>query len=84
MYYKTPGREKQSFFPIPIDNPPPLFYDGDIPKIDTAGLRPPAGKGKADMSVILGIDIGGSTTKSVGLRPDGGMISMLRVRARIR
>lgn len=81
MYYKTPGREKQSFFPIPIDNPPPLFYDGDIPKIDTAGLRPPAGKGKADMSVILGIDIGGSTTKIVGLRPDGGMISMLRVRA---
>ena len=34
-----------------------------------------------DMSVILGIDIGGSTTKIVGLRPDGGMISMLRVRA---
>ena len=34
-----------------------------------------------DMGVILGIDIGGSTTKIVGLRPDGGMISMLRVRA---
>lgn len=33
------------------------------------------------MGVILGIDIGGSTTKVVGLREDGGMISMLRVRA---
>ena len=34
-----------------------------------------------DMGVSLGIDIGGSTTKIVGLRPDGGMIYMLRVRA---
>ena len=34
-----------------------------------------------DMGVILGIDVGGSTTKIVGLRPDGAMISMLRVRA---
>ena len=33
------------------------------------------------MDVILGIDIGGSTTKIVGLRADGGMVSMLRVRA---
>lgn len=33
------------------------------------------------MSVILGIDIGGSTTKIVGLRPDGSVLSMLRVRA---
>lgn len=33
------------------------------------------------MGIILGIDIGGSTTKVVGLRADGGMISMLRVRA---
>lgn len=33
------------------------------------------------MDVILGIDIGGSTTKVVGLRTDGSMISMLRVRA---
>ena len=33
------------------------------------------------MSVILGIDIGGSTTKIVGLRTDGSVISMLRVRA---
>ena len=33
------------------------------------------------MDVILGIDIGGSTTKIVGLRTDGGVISMLRVRA---
>ena len=33
------------------------------------------------MNVILGIDIGGSTTKIVGLRTDGSVISMLRVRA---
>ena len=33
------------------------------------------------MDVILGIDIGGSTTKIVGLRTDGSIISMLRVRA---
>ena len=33
------------------------------------------------MRVILGIDIGGSTTKIVGLRPDGSVLSMLRVRA---
>ncbi len=33
------------------------------------------------MDVILGIDIGGSTTKIVGLRTDGSVISMLRIRA---
>ena len=33
------------------------------------------------MGVILGIDIGGSTTKIVGLRTDGSVVSMLRVRA---
>ena len=33
------------------------------------------------MSVILGIDIGGSTTKIVGLRPDGSHIAMHRVQA---
>ena len=33
------------------------------------------------MDVILGIDVGGSTTKIVGLRRDGSVISMLRVRA---
>lgn len=33
------------------------------------------------MSVILGIDIGGSTTKIVGLRPDGSPIAMRRVQA---
>ena len=33
------------------------------------------------MEVILGIDIGGSTTKIVGLRTDGSVLSMLRVRA---
>ena len=33
------------------------------------------------MKVILGIDIGGSTTKIVGLRTDGSVVSMLRVKA---
>ena len=33
------------------------------------------------MNIILGIDIGGSTTKIVGLTPDGSVHSMLRVRA---
>ena len=33
------------------------------------------------MNVVLGIDIGGSSTKIVGLRTDGSVISMLRVRA---
>ena len=33
------------------------------------------------MEVILGIDMGGSTTKIVGLRTDGTVVSMLRVRA---
>lgn len=38
-------------------------------------------KGSDTMEVILGIDMGGSTTKIVGLRTDGSVISMLRVRA---
>ena len=33
------------------------------------------------MSIILGIDIGGSTTKIVGLRPDGSVIAKRRVQA---
>ena len=33
------------------------------------------------MSVILGIDIGGSTTKIVGLKLDGSVIAMQRVQA---
>lgn len=33
------------------------------------------------MAAILGIDIGGSTTKIVGLRPDGETIAMQRVQA---
>lgn len=33
------------------------------------------------MKVILGIDIGGTTTKIVGLQRDGGVLSTLRVRA---
>ena len=33
------------------------------------------------MSIILGIDIGGSTTKIVGLEQDGGVIAMRRVQA---
>ena len=33
------------------------------------------------MEVILGIDVGGSTTKVVGLREDGSVLSVLRVKA---
>ena len=33
------------------------------------------------MGVILGIDIGGSATKIVGLRPDRSIINMLRIKA---
>ena len=33
------------------------------------------------MKIILGIDIGGSTTKIVGLKPDGALISTMMVRA---
>ena len=33
------------------------------------------------MDVILGIDVGGSTTKVVGLREDGSVLSMLRAKA---
>ena len=33
------------------------------------------------MDIILGIDIGGSTTKVVGLDGNGNPLSMLRVRA---
>ena len=39
------------------------------------------GKEPFIMDVILGIDVGGSTTKIVGLRRDGSVISMLRVKA---
>lgn len=45
------------------------------------GAHPVLRKEAFIMDVILGIDIGGSTTKIVGLRPDGSVISMLRVRA---
>lgn len=40
-----------------------------------------ASKGTVSMDVILGIDIGCSTTKIVGLRTDGSVLSMLRVKA---
>ena len=33
------------------------------------------------MGIILGVDIGGSTTKIVGLREDGSLLSALRVEA---
>ncbi len=36
---------------------------------------------EVNMDIVLGIDIGGSTTKIVGLRRDGSVVSMLRVRA---
>lgn len=36
---------------------------------------------EVNMDIVLGIDIGGSTTKIVGLGRDGSVVSMLRVRA---
>lgn len=36
---------------------------------------------RTKMSIILGIDVGGSTTKIVGLYPDGTLISTMMVRA---
>ena len=65
------------FLSIIIDKNPILPYDGDVNY--AAALA--AGKRGSVMDVILGIDIGGSTTKIVGLRADGSVISMLRVRA---
>lgn len=47
-----------------------LPYDRDI-----------IGEGLFAMGMILGIDIGGTTTKIVGLGPEGNVHSMLRVRA---
>lgn len=60
--------------------------DGRFFPSDRADLRrntgdPPGEKGRLGMDVVLGIDIGGSTTKIVGLRTDGSVVSMLRVRA---
>ena len=33
------------------------------------------------MGIILGVDIGGTATKIVGLHPDGSLLSTLRVKA---
>ena len=33
------------------------------------------------MGIILGIDVGGSTTKIVGMKPDGTLISTMLVKA---
>ena len=58
-----------------VDKPVPRPYDVDIRfHLLLKGER-------TTMELILGIDIGGSTTKIVGLRPDGSLISMLRTRA---
>ncbi len=43
-----------------------------------------AAERRITMGVILGIDIGGSSTKIVGLRPDQSVIDMLRVKAAYR
>ena len=79
--YMPPRREKQSLFAKPllfrqrVDNFRSLPYD--IP----SNRLPPVRKELPFMDVILGIDIGGSYTKIVGLRPDGSVLSMLRVKA---
>ena len=80
--YKRPTPEKQSFFKnhvknlsILIDNTPSLPY------YENQRTAMPLKRKVFHMEVILGIDIGGSTTKIVGLRTDGSVLSMLRVRA---
>ena len=80
--YKRPVPEKQLFFKnhvknlsILIDNPPSLPY------YENQRTAMPLKRKVFHMEVILGIDIGGSTTKIVGLRTDGSVLSMLRVRA---
>ena len=80
--YKRPVPEKQSFFKnhvknlsILIDNTPSLPY------YENQRTAMPLKRKVFHMEVILGIDIGGSTTKIVGLRTDGSVLSMLRVRA---
>ena len=80
--YKRLIQEKQSFFKnyvknlsILIDNPPSLPY------YENQRTAMPLKRKVFHMEVILGIDIGGSTTKIVGLRTDGSVLSMLRVRA---
>ena len=80
--YKRPVPEKQLFFKnhvknlsILIDNTPSLPY------YENQRTAMPLKRKVFHMEVILGIDIGGSTTKIVGLRTDGSVLSMLRVRA---
>ena len=80
--YKRPVLEKQLFFKnhvknlsILIDNTPSLPY------YENQRTAMPLKRKVFHMEVILGIDIGGSTTKIVGLRTDGSVLSMLRVRA---
>ena len=68
------SKNMSKFCQISIDKPPARSYDG------TTGQNARQ-KGITIMDVILGIDIGGSTTKIVGLRTDGSVVSMLRVRA---
>ena len=68
-----------------IDIPASLPYDGNRIFLRRAGdcLKPPPAPAGKDhiMPVTLGIDIGGSTTKIVGLREDRTIQSMRRVRA---
>ena len=80
--YKRPVPEKQLFFKnhvknlsILIDNTPSLPY------YENQRTAMPLKRKVFHMEVILGIDIGCSTTKIVGLRTDGSVLSMLRVRA---
>ena len=80
--YKRPVPEKQLFFKnhvknlsILIDNTPSLPY------YENQRTAMPLKRKVFHMEVILGIEIGGSTTKIVGLRTDGSVLSMLRVRA---
>ena len=88
--YKRRRREKQSFSKIFvkelsnfIDFLPPSPYSKGCRQAPERPANPNIRTERTEvlMDVILGIDIGGSTTKIVGLRTDGSVISMLRVRA---
>ena len=80
--YKRLIQEKQLFFKNYVKNLSILIDNtASLPYYEKQRTAVPLKRKVFHMEVILGIDIGGSTTKIVGLRTDGSVLSMLRVRA---
>ena len=80
--YKRLIQEKQLFFKNYVKNLSILIDNtASLPYYENQRTAMPLKRKVFHMEVILGIDIGGSTTKIVGLRTDGSVLSMLRVRA---